>query len=338
MENYNQKLETLLSKFGEIINDKCATGPYLPLEYDKYFCCAYKNIKDLNVDIESINLLTSNPRLYEMIDNPIKNQRAGLLLSALIDKAVKKGEKIQIKTLMPINCLFYKLENLEAHVNMAGDDLGSRAKNSKIFADKTGHSAGSYMDNCELHVREAVSYLGNKAKNSKIYADKTVDCTGRGIDNCELHVREACNDLGSRAKNSRIYADKTGHSAGSYMDNCELHVREAGNNLGTYTSNSKIYADKTGHSAGSYMDNCELQVNIAGDYLGHGAKNSKIYAAYEAGNNAGKKMKNSQLFIDKLDGKLKGNLRIKNRIYLGKESYEHHPVIYRLTRVKILEK
>ena len=230
MENYNQKLETLLSKFGEIINDKCATGPYLPLEYDKYFCCAYKNIKDLNVDIESINLLTSNPRLYEMIDNPIKNQRAGLLLSALIDKAVKKGEKIQIKTLMPINCLFYKLENLEAHVNMAGDDLGSRAKNSKIFADKTGHSAGSYMDNCEL------------------------------------------------------------------------------------------------------------QVNIAGDYLGHGAKNSKIYAAYEAGNNAGKKMKNSQLFIDKLDGKLKGNLRIKNRIYLGKESYEHHPVIYRLTRVKILEK
>ena len=305
-ENYDknrEKLETLLSKFNGIINDNAA--PEL-LDYEganDYYNYVYKKINNLDFDIESVNLLTGNLYLYEIIRNDYKkNAKSGLLLSALINKNVKAGEKVQIKALMPIDYLSYKLENAEAYVNKAGDYFGTAAKNSKIYVYEAGAYAGKDMENCELHVKKADHFLGNDAKNSKIYVYEAGKLTGCNMENCELHVKKAGDYLGDNAKNSRIYADEAGNFPGWAMRECELHVKKAGEYLGDRAINSKIYAD-------------------------------------EAETNAGKDMENSELFIYKLEGKLyKGYLEGKNKIYLGRESYYKHHLKYRLTGVKVWEK
>ena len=121
-------------------------------------------------------------------------------------------------------------------------------------------------------------------------------------------------------------------------DGIEAHVNVAGGYLGNSAKNSKIYAEKAANVAGQYMDNCELHVNEAGNYLGNSAKNSKIYAE-NAGNHAGYNMDNCELYIKNLIGELDGScFKGKNEIYLGKESYELHPIKYRLRKVKIWEK
>ena len=365
-----EKLETLLSEFKEIISDEAASKLWTNSGVDEYYNYICNRIN--NFGIESVNILTDNLQAYKIIkDDYDKNAKFGLFLSALINKNLKAGEKVQITALMPIDYLFYRLENVEAHVNIAGTNLGSRAKNSKIDADEATDAAGSYMENCELHVKKAKDYLGKSAKNSKICAEKAGDDVGYGIEDCELHVKKAGNELGYEAKNSRIYADEAGDNAGFYTGNCELHVEiageyigfeatkskiyadEAGNHagrkidkselhvkkakdyLGESANNSRIYADEAGKHAGYNMVECELHVNKVGEYLGDSAKNSKIYAE-KVGDLANGYMKNSDLSIYELEGRLdKSYLNGKNKIYLGRESYYKHYLKYKFMGVKI---
>ena len=303
IENKNrnrERLETLLSEFLIIINDEAAPYLWPAIGVGEYYDYINGKINNFDFNIESIDLSTDNLPQYKIIrDNNNKNIKFGLFLSALINNAVN-GEKMKIKTPVPIDYLFYKPENVEAYVNKAGDYFGKEAKNSRIYADEAKDYAGLYMENCELHVRKANDSLGNWAKNSRIYAEEAGNSTGFEMEVCELHVRKAGNYLGSGAKNSKIYADEAGNQAGWNMEGCELHVRKASR------------------------------------YLGSGAKNSRIYAD-EAGDWAGKFMQNSKLFIYELKGKLDEScLKGKNEIYLGRESYEKFPEYH--GKVKIWEK
>ena len=283
-----EKLETLLSEFLRIAGDKSAPtfwGVWSGEQVEGYYNYLDKNIS--NFDLADVVQLTGNEQLYKIAKGDHKeNSKFGLFLSTLIKKNMKQGEKVQIITSIPIHCLFYKLENAEAYVNIAGDYLGYLAKRSKIQADEVRDDAGKNIDGCELYVKKAGVFLGHVAKNSKIYAGEAGNFAGDGIDSCELHVKKTGDYLGSGAQNSKIYAEEAGDLAGNYMRYGGLYVKKAG------------------------------------DYLGSGAQNSKIYAD-EAGIDAGIDMKNSELFIYELDGRLADScFRGNNEIYLGEESYK----------------
>ncbi|MBE5729568.1 hypothetical protein IG206_02095 [Candidatus Parvarchaeota archaeon] len=356
IEDSNQKrekLETLLSEFLRITSDKSApvliAGAGIPVSiagrvdysieyFDEYYSYIYKNINNLDFNIPDVAQLTGNEKLYNIGSNDKTNLKFGLFLSALINKNIKRGEKIQIITSIPIHCLFYKLGDAEAYVNIAGDYLGYESKNSKVYTDEVGENAGSFMKGCELYVKKAGSDLGSDAKNSKIYAEEARNDAGYNMQNCELHVKKAGYRLGDGAKNSKIYAEEAEDYTGFRIRDCELHVKKASISLGFYAKNSKIYADKAGDYAGNSMRDGELHIKKAGDWLGHDAKNSKIYAD-EAGIDAGVNMENSQLFV--YNGNLDDScLRGNNKIYLGGESYKEFIQNYPkyINKVKLWEK
>ncbi len=245
------RLEILLSEFLRITSDKSTPtfwGLWLDEQVKGYYNYLDKNINNFDFDLADVAKLTGNAQLYKIIGSDENtNSKFGLFLSALINKNIKQGEKVQIITSKPIHCLFYKLENAEAYVNIAGDYLGRVAKNSNIYAEEAGDDAGKDIDGCELHVKKAGKLLGCDANNSKIYAEEAGYGAGYYIKDCELHVKKAGDFLGFWAKNSNICADKAGFAAGNQMKNCELHVKKAGNNLGSGAQNSKIYADKVGN-------------------------------------------------------------------------------------------
>ena len=189
----NEKLETLLSEFKEIITDGAAPRLYIDGKVDEYYNYINKKINDFEFDGKNLNLLLSNLPLYQINDiiiNNDENTKFGLFLSALINKNLKAGEKVQITALMPIDYLFYKLENAEAYVNKAGDHFGKDAKNSKIYADEAGDGAGWGMEGCELHVKKTTDWLGFKTINSRIYADEAGDFAGPFMQNSKLFIYE----------------------------------------------------------------------------------------------------------------------------------------------------
>ena len=240
----NEKLETLLSEFFSIINDRAA--PDLWGEgVNGYYNYIYRKIN--NFDIKNVNLLTDNMSLYDTIrNNDDENEKFGIFLSALINKNVKAGEKVQITIPIPINRLFYKLKDSEAHVNIAGEYLGDFAKNSKIYAGEARDYTGYNMKGCELHVRKTGNRLGSGATNSRIYADEAGEWAGWGMEGCELYVRKADYCLGTRAKNSRVYADEAGDFAGPFMQNSQLFIYDLKGNLAgnVLKGNNTIYLGK----------------------------------------------------------------------------------------------
>ncbi|MBE5729573.1 hypothetical protein IG206_02120 [Candidatus Parvarchaeota archaeon] len=254
-----EKLEMLLSEFLRITSDKSAPDLKRSGWVENYYNYIYNNINNFDFNIFDVNQLTSNVQPYikddpsnnskfglflsALKDDPSNNSKFGLFLSALINKNIKGGEKIQIITSIPIHYLFYKLENPEAYVNIAGAGLGLFADNSKIYADKAGDDAGYNMQNCELHVKKAGDWLGSGAINSTIYAYEVEDYAGYNIQSCELHVKKAGNRLGADAKNSKVYADEAGINAGSNMKNSELFIYKLNGNLADscFEGNNEIY-------------------------------------------------------------------------------------------------
>ena len=239
-------LETMLSEFSRIINDKSTPklrrGEDEKDRYDIYYNCIYEN---LNIDytLDDIDRFANHPLHYT------KNYREelGLFISAAINKVVKKGEKVRITTLIPLDYLFYGLKDTEAYANIAGIYFGLGARNSKIYAEEVGGMAGKYIENSELHVKKAAYLLGEGAYNSKIYADKADSNAGYDIKNSELHVKKAGYGLGSGAENSKIYADKAGSNAGKAMKNSELWIYELDGdlqNIRAIKKTNKIYIGK----------------------------------------------------------------------------------------------
>ena len=193
--------------------------------------------------------------VYDVIrEDYSTNEKFGLFLSALINKNIKNEVEVQLNIQIPIHYLFYKLENTKAHVNIAGDYLGDRVKNSKIYAGEAKDNAGLEMQGCELHVNIAGDYLGDRAKNSRIYAEEARDYAGKDIEGCELHVKKVRDQFGTNAKNSEIYADEAGTQIqslkildlfpiGSGMKNSKLFIYKLGDSLDyeCLTGNNKIY-------------------------------------------------------------------------------------------------
>jgi hypothetical protein len=221
-----EKLEPLLSEFKKIINDEAISELQKNKGIDACYNYIYKKINDFDFDIKNVNLLTNNIALYDIKDtyDYIKNRKFGLSISALINKTASNGEKVEITTSIPVDYLFYKLENVEAHINIAGRYLGYGAKNSKIYVDEAEYQTGQFMENCELHVKNGGIALGSYANNSKIYADEAECSAGDYMTNCELYVKNGGIDLGYAAKNSKIYAEEAGKGAGSSMRNSELFI------------------------------------------------------------------------------------------------------------------
>ena len=237
-----RKLEMLLLEFKRITSDKAAPDLKRSEEVENYYNYIYNNINNFDFNIFDVNQLTSNVQPY-IKDDPSNNSNFALFLSTLINKTIKKGEKVQLTTRIPMHYLFYKLENAEAHVNIAGNFLGYLAKRSKIQADEVGDDAGKDIESCELHVKKAGYGLGSGAINSTIYADEVEDYAGYNIQNCELHVKKADEELGRDAKNSKIYADEAGINAGYNMENSELFIYKLDENLADscFKGNNKVY-------------------------------------------------------------------------------------------------
>ncbi len=187
-----EKLEILLSEFQRVTSDESAPtfgGLWLDEQVKGYYNYIYKNINNFDFDLADVAQLTGNEQLYKIIGSDYtENSKFGLFLSTLINKNIKKGDKVQLITSIPIHCLFYKLKNPEAYVNIAGDYLGYDAKNSKIYADKVGYGAGYYIKDCELHVKKAGIFLGSDAKNSKIYAEEAGINAGVDMKNSQLFI------------------------------------------------------------------------------------------------------------------------------------------------------
>ena len=265
-----EKLEILLSEFLRITSDKSTSilwGLLTRENLEGYYNYLDKNINYFDFDLPDVISLTNNAQLYKIIRSDYtENSKFGLFLSVFINKKIKKNEKVQIITSMPIHCLFYKMKDTEAHVNIAGDYLGYLAERSKIHADEVRDDAGKDMESCDLHVKKSRSRLGYYAKNSKIYAEEAGDYAGDGIDSCELHVKKAGNWLGYKSKNSEIY------------------VKEAGHWLGQGAKNSKIYADKAGYGAGYDMKNSELFIYKLDEYLADSCfrGNNEVYLGKES--------------------------------------------------------
>ena len=249
LENSNQieKLDELLSEFFGIISDKSAPRTY-DKEVKEYYNYIHKNINNSGFDIRNLNILVRDYLpVYDVIREDYEtNAKFGLFLSALINKNIKNGEEIQLNLPIPVNYLFYKLENAKAHVNIAGDYLGNRAKNSKISTNLAEDYAGENIEGCELHVKKTGEYLGYGAKDSKIYAEEAGEFAGLDIEECELHVRKAGNYLGDSAKNSKIYADEAEYVAGSSMKDSELYIYKLEVELdeSCLTGNNKVYLGK----------------------------------------------------------------------------------------------
>ncbi len=273
-------------------------------EINDYYYKIYREIKT-KFTTKDIEEFVRNPEIYVKLND---SSKLGLFISAVINKNIKRGERVFIDSPIPINLLFYNLKGVEAHVNKAGDKLGYCAESSKIYANGVGDYAGSDMENSELHVDEAGISLGEYARNSKIYAN--------------------------RAK----------EDAGLYMENSELHITIADDYLGSGAENSKIYAGNAGAWAGYYMKNSELKVVNALDYLGYGARNSKICAEkvrIQYNKDSYNQVTGLKLYIGALEGKLKNRLNLLtdltekgNEVYLAMETYNKHRILYQMAGAK----
>ena len=102
-----EKLEPLLSEFKNIINDEAISELQKNKGIDACYNYIYKKINNFDFDIKNVNLLTNNIALYDIKDtyDYIKNRKFGLSLSALINKNLKAGEKVEITTSIPVDYL-----------------------------------------------------------------------------------------------------------------------------------------------------------------------------------------------------------------------------------------
>lgn len=77
----------------------------------------------MDYKLKDVEDVAKDKRLY----NGIKETSAlGIVLSAAINNVIKPGEKVHIKSIKPIDNLFYNLSNAEGYVNIAGYGLGKK--------------------------------------------------------------------------------------------------------------------------------------------------------------------------------------------------------------------
>ena len=254
------RLETLLSEFLRIINNKSAPdSDDMHVQSDKvaiYYNYIYKNL-NVNYTLRDIEKFLNYPILHVEYNKQEDNDedidiKLGLFISAAINKCIKKGEEIHINSRIPIDYPLYKLKYMEAHVNIVCDDLGEQAKNSKIYAGETGDFLGCYANGCEIYAKEAGDYAG-------YYMQR-----------CELHVKKAGNALGFGAINSKIYADKAGKTSyggeevyliGKGMKDSEIYIDKLIGSLSDdiFKGNNEVYLGKESYN--KFIQNYPENIN-----------------------------------------------------------------------------
>lgn len=203
-------LESLLSVFSMTAKGKSqhiSVGGYIPLHKqmeraNQYYDYVYKTL-DVDYTLSDIELFSKQDI---KINSREKATRLGLFISAAINKVIKSGEKVNIYTKTPLNCLFYRLEDATAYTNKAGALFGAYAKRSDIRANEVGSLAGFSTEDLKLNVENAGELLSALALN------------------CITNVGTAGDFLGLMARQCKIYADKAGYGAGVYTINSEVCV------------------------------------------------------------------------------------------------------------------
>ncbi len=260
-------------------------------------------MKGLDYKLKDVEDLAGDERVYNNID---KTDGFGIFISAAINNVIKPGEKVYINSPRPIDKLFYGLKNAEGHVNVAGNNLGERIVNSKIFAKTAGYEAGKEMIKSEMHIYKAGEGLGRDSVGSTIYVHDVGDFLGQDADHSIIFAKKAGIGAGNSIKDSKLYVDKTEKWLADYAENSEIHFGEAGDESAKEIRNCNIYGKKAGYN------------------FGEDAYKSKIYVD-ELGNNAGLGMEYSELHFKKLNGKLGWwyiDLALPhNKVYKGESRY-----------------
>lgn len=129
-------LEYLLSDFSRIIREK--SGPVYKSNTSKaadYYNYVYKNL-NADYSLSDVEDFSSAAELDSLLDDEENSSKLGLFISAALNKVIRGGEKVSINIKKPINYLCYKLKEVEAYLDTAGDLVGCYAENSKIHIDK----------------------------------------------------------------------------------------------------------------------------------------------------------------------------------------------------------
>ena len=239
-------------------------------------------MKNLDYKLKDVEDIVRDERLYEGIET---TESLGIVISAAINNVIKPGEKVYIKSIKPVDNLFYNLKDAEGHVDIAGNYLGENAVNSNIFARKAGDAAGHKMKNSEMHIYKAANNAGFSMEDSKIYVNKAGERLGGSSERSLISAKKADAELGWHSFKSKIYVDKAGYGLGAYATDCEIHFNEARDNAAMSVKRCKVYGKK------------------AGEDFGARAFESKMYVD-ELGYNAGLYMQYSEIHFKKLDGAL----------------------------------
>ena len=244
--------------------------------------CVRGEMKNLDYKLKDVEDVAKDERLYEGIET---TESLGIAISAAINNVIKPGEKVYIKSIKPIDYLFYNLRDAEGHVDIAGNYFGENAVNSKIYAKKAGDYAGNKIVNSELHVYNVGNYSAEETKGSKIY------------------VHEAGDWLGDSSKGSTIFVRRAGHGAGIRIKDSKLYVDKATDDFAYCARGSEIHFNEIGDNAAKYIKLCNVYGRKAGKRFGIGASNSKMYVD-EVGDGSCGSMAHSELHYKKINGKL----------------------------------
>ncbi|MCL4376109.1 hypothetical protein M1558_01295 [Candidatus Parvarchaeota archaeon] len=239
-------------------------------------------MKNLDYKLKDVESAANNEKIYEDLNG---TSALGVSISAAINNVIKPGEKVHIKSIKPVDNLFYNLRNAEGHVNVAGDYLGKNAVNSKIYTRKAGNHVGNKIVNSELHVYNAGNSLAEETTGSKVY------------------VLEAGDLLGDGSKGSIIFAKKAGRGAGIEIKNSKLYVDKAEDGFAHYARGSEIHFNEVGDNAANDIAKCNVYGRKAGKEFGSEAGGSKMYVD-EIGDDSCSSMAYSELHFKKINGKL----------------------------------
>ena len=233
-----------------------------------------EEMKNLDYRLKDVEDAANNEKIYGNIN---ETSSLGISISAAINNVIKPGENVHIKSIKPVDNLFYNLRNAEGHVDIAGNYLGEHAVNSKVYARKAGNHVGNKIVNSELHVYKAGNYLAEGTTGSKIYVLEAGDLLGDGSEGSIIFAKRAGRSAGIEIKNSKLYVDKAGYGFAHYARGSEIHFNEVGDNAANDIAKCNVYGRKAGKKFGKEAGSSKMYVDEIGDDSCSGMAYSELH-------------------------------------------------------------
>ncbi|MCL4376658.1 hypothetical protein M1558_04190 [Candidatus Parvarchaeota archaeon] len=180
----NNGLESLLADFSRLTGKRPEKLYGNVSEAEGYYAYISKNL-NANYSLSDVEKFSGITELDAMLEDEENSSKLGLFISAALNKAIRKGEKVSISARKPINYLCYKLKDAEAYLDIAGDLVGCYSDNSKIHINRLVATDKNIISasNSEiipagmgiLFLNALVLYhlnLGYSRKNSEIYINE----------------------------------------------------------------------------------------------------------------------------------------------------------------------